>query len=215
MINNFIKQSICKTIVILCAGLFCLGLHAKQIFEGNVFINGKNLNAILFDDVALDPSCRGKHSNAKQAMFYLDEKLFAHGCWIFLDNEIHTQMTRYDNHEVKAYVFPLAAFKRISATSKKENSPEKSTSRSKCQELYQAWIFNVMLEEACKLKMGVAQNIGVAAKSICQKSSEAQRNQWGTEVFKVIKNDLDEMGDYEFCRRNKPEYEALAKQMTP
>lgn len=105
--------------------------------------------------------------------------------------------------------------KAISITSRKEDLPEKSTERSKCKKLYQSWIFNNMLEESCELKMGVARNIGIVAKSICLKSSDVERNQWGVEVFKDIKNDLDEMGGEEFCRRNKPGYEALAKQMAP
>lgn len=93
----------------------------------------------------------------------------------------------------------------------KEIPPKKPTPRSNCQELYQAWVFNKTLEETCKLKPGVAQNIGIAAKSACQKSKEAQRDQWGKEVLKIIENDLNEIGSNEFCRRNKPGHEELTE----
>lgn len=94
-----------------------------------------------------------------------------------------------------------------------KKSPKKSSPapRSKCQELYQAWVFNDLLEQACNLNLGVSKNIGISAKSICQNMSEKQRNSWGIEVMKSIKKDVDEIGEKEFCRRNIPGYKELAK----
>ncbi|GAB4089374.1 hypothetical protein [Hydrogenophaga soli] len=206
-VNNFMW----KLIFALCVAVFCLELCAKQVAEGIIPVNGKALKAVLFDDAALDPSCRDKHGNAKQAMFYLNEKSFAHGCWIFHDNEIHTQMTRYDNRETRAYVFALAAFKMTNDPEKKENTSNNSSLRSKCQELYQAWVFNGLLEEACNLNLGVSMKIGMSAKAICKNMSEIQRKSWTAEVAESVKKEIDEIRREDFCRRNTPEYKELAK----
>lgn len=100
-----------KYFAFLCLFALCGFALAKQVGDGAVQVNNNKLTAKLFDDPALNPTCRQKFGNAMQAMFYLDGNSFAHGCWIPLDGEIHTQMTRYDTNETRAYVFSPSVFK--------------------------------------------------------------------------------------------------------
>ena len=95
-----------------CAAVFLIGteLMAKQVSEGVVIINNQQLKAVLFDEPALNPACRERISASMQAMFYLNGQTFSHGCWVIIGNEIHTQMTRYDTQETRAFVFSASVF---------------------------------------------------------------------------------------------------------
>ncbi len=107
-----------KKFFILCFALAFSSLaQSMEVSTGNVQVNGQQLTVKLFDDPAVNPVCRQKFNTAKQAMFYLSGNTFAHGCWIPLDGEIHTQMTRYDTNETRAYVFSQSIFKANSAYS--------------------------------------------------------------------------------------------------
>lgn len=101
-------------------------LSAKQVGVGEVTINGQILKAVLFDDPAINPKCREVNPSAMQAMFYLNENSFAHGCWMPFQGEIHTQITRYDTDETKAYIFSPAIFKMTESENEQEDTKIKS-----------------------------------------------------------------------------------------
>ena len=111
--------------IIVSALFFVLSgsTYSKQVSEGTVRVNNQELMAILFDDPALSPVCRQKISNAMQAMFYLNGQSFASGCWVPLEGEIHTQMTRYDTHETRSFVFSASVF-RLSNSSAVKNTED-------------------------------------------------------------------------------------------
>lgn len=115
--------------------------------------------------------------------------------------------------EIPSNIFIINDKKSSSNENILKNPPAKPSSapRSECQQLYQAWVFNDLLEQACNFNLGVAKNIGESAKSICQNISEKQIKSWGIEVMKSVKEDISKAGDEEFCRSNTPGYKELSK----
>ena len=79
-----------------------------------------------------------------------------------------------------------------------------------CKSMFQAWVFNELLEEGCGFKLGIARRAGFMIKSWCPEITDEQRGDWGKEVLVAMKKDYDEIGLGEMCSRNKAAYEALA-----
>lgn len=102
--------------------------------------------------------------------------------------------------EIPSNIFIINEKKLTSDGQGLKTPPKKppSAPRSECQDLYQAWVFNDLLEQACDLNLGVSKGIGMATNSICQNMSEKQRKSWGIEVMKSVKKDIDEIGGGNF-----------------
>lgn len=114
-----INMKILNLILLPIFFALCSAAYSKQVSEGMIRVNNQDLKAVLFDDPALNPACRQKINDAMQAMFYLNGQSFAHGCWIPLDGEIHTQMTRYDTNETRSFVFAVSLFHLTNPTTAK------------------------------------------------------------------------------------------------
>jgi len=93
---------------------------------------------------------------------------------------------------------------------KTESQAAPEETRTPCQQLYQGWVFNRLLEEACGFDKKVAITVGIVAKGACSSLSEEQRDAWGRDVMTAIHNDIADMGSKKFCRLNKAGYDDLA-----
>lgn len=113
-----------KKFLLLCYTLvFGTLAQSIELSTGSVQVNGQQLTVKLFENLTNNPACQHKFSTAKQAIFYLSDNIFAHGCWIPLGGEIHTQMTRYDTNETRAYVFSSSIFKKTNHSLSEMGTP--------------------------------------------------------------------------------------------
>ena len=86
--------------------------------------------------------------------------------------------------------------------------------KSDCARMYQAWLFNSVLEEACKLDRCVSYEMGVLTKSACgAELTESVRNELSRNVLVASKKDIDALGQAKFCAANKQGHEDLRVSM--
>ena len=80
--------------------------------------------------------------------------------------------------------------------------------RDNCSSLYQSWVFNVAIEDACEFGGAIARKLGIIIKSKCDAElPENVRNRLGLEVAMAINSDIKRMGLNEFCKSAKPGYD--------
>lgn len=197
--------------------------YGKPIAEGNILMNGDDLKAVLYDDLALKPECKKIQEDAKGAMFYLNGKGFGSGCWILLGNEVHALITSYDTNQSKAYVFSLGVFSFSNESMKNDQGNDDKSSAStppvfkneislECKEAYQARVFNYFLENVCQFSGGVSETLGTAAHKVCDgQMNEREREMLSDEVKTQVKIDIESNGQQKFCDTNEAGYILLVE----
>ena len=81
------------------------------------------------------------------------------------------------------------------------------TSKDKCIEIYQAWVFNMVLEDVCEIGGVASRKIGMMAKSLCDDVlTEEDRNKYSLEVASAFKQDILKMGKENLCEIEVPRY---------
>lgn len=208
--------------IILCSMLFIVfSAHASMVGQ-HIDVISKQTGIVyqLSDTKCKDDSYRVLISTANIHNFPVASP-YGDGCWTIASSKIHIVGKSFDEKIPIKISFDVDLFKfnnqKIDwskfATRRDEKSIEsnKKSSTSECKILYQSWIFNRLLEEGCSFNKGVAIKIGSAAKQLCPSLTQNQRNIWGKEVMVDIKNDIDKIGNKEFCLRNKASYEELVQ----
>ena len=126
-------------------------------------------------------------------MYYLKDVFATNYRYLFKSKLAHQQA----NDEVaKAFAKPT--------------EPLPSKVSDECKQLYQAKIFNYMLESHCKFAGNVSTSISQAAKEICGDSmNEASQLTLSDEVANAVQSDIEKLGNSQFCLDNKQGYDEL------
>jgi len=83
-------------------------------------------------------------------------------------------------------------------------------SAEQCKSLYQAWVFNTALEDACHLDRCVSYQIGVIAKTGCEKIlTSTVRDDLSRQVLIDVRNDISKNGQKAFCEYSTKGHEDL------
>lgn len=84
------------------------------------------------------------------------------------------------------------------------------THKEKCKEIYQSWVFNMVLEDVCEIGGVASRKIGMMAKSLCDDVlTEEDRNKYGLEVANTFKQDIAKMGKENLCEIEVPRYHKM------
>jgi hypothetical protein len=92
------------------------------------------------------------------------------------------------------------------------NSYAEDNYRKECKKIFQAWVLNTMLESTCKFGGVLSYKLGEIAKFTCGDIlSEADVNEFASQVAKDLKKDYERMGKERLCEDAKPGYEGAVK----
>ncbi len=84
-----------------------------------------------------------------------------------------------------------------------------------CPRLYQGWVLNLMIEDACNFGGALAYRLGSAIKKKCDSElTEEVRRDLDIEVARAVKSDYQLMGHDAFCEDAKPGYDEVVSELT-
>jgi hypothetical protein len=79
-----------------------------------------------------------------------------------------------------------------------------------CPALFQAWVFNSIIEDTCEFGGMLGYRFGALVKLKCENElPESVRNDLGIVVARDVKLDYNKMGRVQFCKSVKPGYDDL------
>ncbi len=81
-----------------------------------------------------------------------------------------------------------------------------------CHELYQSWVFNLVLEDACSFKRNVSGKLGVLTKNACnQFLTDEIKHQLGSQVIEDFRKEFDKLGEEALCTAQKSGYDSTSE----
>ena len=84
------------------------------------------------------------------------------------------------------------------------------TTKEKCKELYQGWVFNLILESKCEIGGNAAHRLGIMVKSLCGDNlTEDNTDAFALEVITAFNQDIEQMGKERLCEIEVPRYKNM------